>query len=186
MKSFSFFCAISCFFIACSCSPFGEVTEKKHYDGLSGDVTEGFASIQASVDPGQSKGHAILVKQRGRKVDVLWPSQLPAVSKLDATKVYTLDLIVKDWKKAKHKDAQVYRMRDGERVIADLSLCAMHQQPMVREVEDWIDRFDEDVVKRYPHSGIFHAVCGSGMRHVMWVCPSCQAAERKEILRASR
>jgi hypothetical protein len=173
--------------IGCAGAPYGKVRDSQKFDALSGDFTEGFAAVHAAVLPNESQGGNVrLLTQRKKKIDVSWHDALPAVSKLDATKSYDFDLIVQDWHQGNEKTATVFRIREGERVLADLSQCELHQQPMKREAEDWIDQVDPRKAKRYPNSGIFHAFCSSGMRHVVWVCPSCQDAERKEVLRAQR
>ena len=171
--------------IGCAGAPYGKVKDPKHFDGLTGELTEGFASIQATFLPTESRGgNVCLLTQNKKKIEATWPGGLPEITTLDATKSYEFDLIIKHWRQPNVKTAEVFRIRDGKQILVDFSQCKLHGRPMIREAEDWIDAVDPRKAKRYPHSGLVHAVCGSGIRHIIWVCPTCQAAERKEIIRA--
>jgi hypothetical protein len=185
MKCFSLCIATLWLLVGCAASPYGKVSDPQKYDSLSGDFTEGFATIRATVLPSESTGGNVHLRTQNKKsIEANWPESLPAIATLDATKSYEFDLLIKHWHKPDRKTAEVFRIRDGQQILADLAECKRHQKTMHREVEDWIDAVDPRKAKRYPHSGIFHAVCSSGIRHVVWVCPSCQAAERKEVIRA--
>lgn len=171
--------------IGCTSSHFGKRYEVKKYAGLTGDITEEFYSIHASVaaDPKESSS-AQLQTTRGRNISITWNTNLPPLSSLDPAKIYQFDLIVTKGKKPRFTTATLYRIKDADHIIADLSLCPMHQRSMHREEEEWIDGSTlshKGRVTRYPHSGIFHAVCSSGIHHVIWVCPDCRNAEQKQI-----
>ena len=196
MKNLLLFLACATLLVCCAHAPYGKLHNPRDYDSLTGDITEGFVWVEArvssshpekSIDSGDLK--ARLHTKRGRDLDVYWPAELPSITTLDSGKTYSFDLIVTHWKQPKTDAARVYRITDGTTVLADLSRCELHRRPMFREVEEWIDSIVLDSngqVRHYPHSGIFHAVCGSGMHHVVWVCPSCRDAERREIQRVER
>ena len=157
----------------------------KEYGGLSGDITEGFSTIRASVSESSitDPTSAELRTRHGRNLIVRWNQELPPISSLDSEKIYTFDLIAVKGVKKRFSYASVYRIKDDEDSIVDLSQCARHKTQMHRDVEDWIDGYDftQGRVRPYPNSGIFHAVCGSGIRHVVWVCDTCRLAEQKQI-----
>ncbi|MCU0749642.1 MAG: hypothetical protein MUF13_08870 [Akkermansiaceae bacterium] len=181
--------AVSTALIGCASSHFGKRYDVKEYGGLSGDITEGFSTIRASVresnitDPASAE----LRTRYGRNLIVRWDQELPPIRSLDPEKVYTFDLIAVKGVKKRFSHASVYRVKDDEDTVADLSKCARHRRQMHREVEDWIDGYDftQGRVRAYPNSGIFHSVCGSGIRHVVWVCETCRLAEQKQIDRLS-
>jgi hypothetical protein len=187
MKSVSIIpLAVASALIGCASSDFGKRYDVKEYGGLSGDITEGFSTTRASVSESRIKDptSAELRTREGRKLTVIWKKELPPISSLDPQKIYTFDLIAVKGVKKDFSYASVYRIKDVEDTIADLSQCARHKTQMHREVEDWIDGYDyitQDRVRSYPNSGIFHAVCGSGIRHVVCVCETCRLAEQKQI-----
>jgi hypothetical protein len=188
-NSYLIILAVACALIGCASDNFGSRHDVKHYDVLSGDITEGFSRIRATVSESANTlptypTSAELRTRLGRKLIVTWNKGLPPISSLDPAKIYTLDLIVAKGEKTRFTGASVFRITDGDDIIADQSRCSMHQRAMQREVEDWIDGFtlaSKGKVRQYPNSGIFHAVCNSGMHHVVWVCPECREAEQRQI-----
>jgi hypothetical protein len=171
--------------IGCASNNFGRRYDVKEYDGLSGDITEGFSTIRAYVIESSTTDptSADLRTKNGRTVTVIWKQELPPISSLDPEKIYTFDLIAVKGVKKRFSYASVYRIKDEEHAIADLSQCAFHKRQMHRKVEDWVDGYDfrKGRVKPYPNSGIFHAACGSGIRHIVWVCETCRLAEQKQL-----
>jgi len=171
--------------IGCASNHFGKRYDVKEYGGLSGDITEGFSTIRAYVSESGTTGRtsADLRIKYGRKLTVIWNEDLPSISSLDPDKIYTFDLIAVKGEKKRFSYARVYRIKDGQDTIADLSRCSLHKTDMHREAEDWIDGYDftQGRIRAYPNSGIVHSVCGSGIRHVVWVCENCRLAEQKQI-----
>lgn len=193
MKHVTLLLSLAFLMLSCGSSPYGKLQDARDYDGMSGKITEGFSRVQAFVSEDASlrltdyeKPVVQLRTACGRLLRVKWHNGLSAVSDLDPTKLYHVDLIVTHWKEPNTDSATAYRITDGDKILADLSRCSLHRKPMMREVEDWIDRIDEvekNQDRLYPNSGIFHAVCSSGMRHVTWVCPTCRKNEHKAIQR---
>jgi len=177
--------AVASALIGCASSNFGKRYDVKEYGGLSGDITEGFSTTRAFVSESRitDPTSAELRTREGRKLTVIWKKELPPISSLDPQKIYTFDLIAVKGEKIRFSYASVYRISDDEHIIADLSRCSIHQTAMHREVEDWIDGYDftQGRIRPYPNSGIVHSVCGSGRRHVVWVCHACRDAEQKLI-----
>jgi len=173
--------------MSCHSSPYGELQQIKSYDSLSGDKTEGFSRLTAYIAPSPDHPHtsAVIRPILGRKIIAAWHKELPKIDKLDPAKLYQIDFLVVKMNKAKYYDASIIRISDQDRVLGDVSLCQWHKAAMHREVEDWIDGGELQKARVYPNSGIFLALCGSGMRHVVWVCPQCQKAQQKEIKRYS-
>jgi len=175
--------------IGCASSNFGKRSDVRHYGGLSGDITEGFSTTRASVsEPGITDPNSVVLRTRqGRKLAVVWKKELPPISSLDPHKVYTFDVIAVEGEHRRNSYASVFRISDDRHIIADLSRCTIHYIAMDRKVEDWIDGYDfsQGRIRPYPNSGIVHSVCGSGRRHVVWVCHLCRDAEQKQIDRIS-
>jgi hypothetical protein len=190
MKHLPLLLAFVLLLLSCGNSPYGKLQNARDYSGLCGDITEGLTRVVATVSSSNSSATEVKLRTlRGRMIDVHWPAEFPAIATLDANKQYSFDLILTHWKKLNLDTASVYRISDEEKVLADLSLCSLHRKPMFREEEDWINaeeliRKDQD--RLYPNSGIFHALCGSGMHHVVWVCPTCLDAERQATQRLNR
>ena len=185
MKTYLTFLIIALPFVSCHSSPYGELQQIKSYDSLSGDKTEGFSRLTAYITPSPDHPHtAVEIRPiRGRKFTAAWHEDLPKLDKLDLSKPYQLDFLVVKINKVNVTSASVYRISDQDRDLGDVSRCKMHKAAMHREVEDWIDGCELQKARVYPNSGIFLALCGSGMRHVVWVCPQCQKAQQKEIKR---
>lgn len=171
--------------IGCATSHLGKRYDVKKYDGLTGDITEGFSTIRASVSASKITDpiSADLRTTHGRKLTVIWKKELPPINSLDPEKIYTCDLIAVKGEKNRFSYASVYRITDEQHTIADLSRCLIHKEEMYREEEDWVDGYDftQGRIRPYPNSGIVHTVCGSGIRHVVWVCSACRLAEQKQI-----
>ena len=171
--------------IGCASNNFGKRYDVKEYDGLSGDITEGFSTTRAYVSESRTTDptSADLRTKHGRKLTVIWKEELPPIGSLDPDKIYTFDLIAVKGEKKRFSYASVYRIKDDEDTIADLSRCTLHKTEMHREVEDWIDGYDftQGRIRPYPNSGIVHSVCGFGIRHVVWICETCRLAEQKQI-----
>lgn len=175
--------------IGCASSDFGKRSDVKHYGGLCGDITEGFSTTRASVsESGITDPNSVVLRtKQGRKLAVVWNKELPSISSLDPQKVYTFDVIAVEGQQRRNSYASVFRISDDRHLIADLSRCSIHNIAMDRKVEDWIDGYDfsQGRIRPYQNSGIVHSVCGSGRRHVVWVCHLCRDAEQKQIDRIS-
>jgi hypothetical protein len=173
--------------IGCGTTNFGKLEDVKEYGVLYGNVSEGFARMEASViaSTAANTNSAELQTKLGRKFTVTWTKGLPSFESLDPNKPYLLDLIVFSGPNLiTNPSAAVYRISEGDRIIADLSRCSIHKCAMYRAPDDWIDGYalqKKGKVKQYPNSGIFHAVCNSGMHYVGWVCPECREAEQRQI-----
>lgn len=173
--------------VSCAPSPYGKLQQVKEYDSLSGDKTEGMSRITAYIAPSpDDPGSSVIIRPiRGRKSTATWHKDLPKIDQLDLSRPYQLDLLVAKMKQVNLTKAYVYRISDQDRILGDVSRCQLHDAAMHREAEDWIDGCELQKARVYPNSGIFLALCGSGMRHVVWVCPQCQKAQREEIKRLS-
>jgi hypothetical protein len=177
--------------MACATSENDERHDVKEYQGLTGDITEGFSSIRAAVAEsyGKDPRYAELLADQGRKLVVKWDDPLPPVKSLDPAKIYQFDLIVTKGSKIDFTMHEVYRLMDRDKVLADGSRCPRHGCAMHRAEEIWIDGISAgengDVI-RYPHSGNHYPLCGSGIHHVVWVCPLCRQAEQQQIDRLKR
>lgn len=173
--------------IGCGNTNFGKLEDVKEYGVLYGNVSEGFARMEASViaSTAANTNSAELQTKLGRKFTVTWTKGLPSVESLDPNKPYLLDLIVFSGPNLiTNPSAAVYRISEDDRIIADLSRCSIHKCAMYRAADEWINGEElqkKGKVKQYPNSGIVHAVCNSGMHYVGWVCSECREAEQRQI-----
>lgn len=119
---------------------------------------------------------------------ICWPDDAPRPRTLSKTKNYTIDLVEEE-----HRIGQktvwfpeLVRVKDGEQVLHDASVCRVHKCQMTREkvrIFYGLPSFDRDYLKQakeFPNTGLSLGGCSiSGIDPQTtreWICPECLMA----------
>lgn len=116
---------------------------------------------------------------------MVWPASAVPYQSLDLSKSYLLEFLEDDLSNEKRTVSTLFRVRDPEsrRVLADASLCPLHEVPMAHDLEHGVDGGDYPdsyfvrsgpMAREFPNDGKAYLLCGSGIRHFKWTCPTCR------------
>ncbi len=127
----------------------------------------------------QLKGSDIAIVQCPRQptMSVYWPD---GVAHLEQADVEILD---EKWEGGKRL---ILRVISNGKTLYDASICDLHHVPMLRREEQGVDGgeypdslFEDGEPKLFKNDGKVYLLCGSGIRHTVWRCPTCyEASER--------
>jgi hypothetical protein len=77
-------------------------------------------------------------------------------------------------------DVEILRIRDGDKILSDKSICPLHKAKMTRQVEEDVSASDYSTYYLWtyrqahcPNDGRAYLACDSGISHLRWKCPVC-------------
>lgn len=117
-------------------------------------------------------------------IAVEWPPHAVAYSQVDTQKIYRLQYLASRTggnEEAPRWDAEVlHRIIDGDRILYDASICYLHRITMTWQEEEQVNGgsyyksyFYDGRPRLFPHDGKAYLLCGSGLQHMKWKCPTC-------------
>jgi hypothetical protein len=124
-------------------------------------------------------------------LSIEWPAADVSYQSVDTQRQYRFQCLKSNTGGREWTTTAVVRIRDGDRVIYDASICPMHHEVMTRQIEDSVyadpydssskDFFLDSRPRWFPNDGKVYLYCGSGLRYLVWECPAClQASEAWE------
>ncbi len=127
----------------------------------------------------------------GTERSIYWPEDAPQPHTLSKTRKYTIDLVEEEHRFG-HESVwtpELVRVKDGERVIFDASVCRVHKRQMTREkvrIFYGFPSFDRDYIqqaKAFPNTGLSLGGCCVSeidpQTSREWICPECLAAQKQ-------
>lgn len=140
------------------------------------------------VGGGGTRIHTLKTCAGGTERSIYWPENAPRPHTLSKTRNYTIDLVEEEHRLV-HETVwtpELVRMKDGERVIFDASICRVHKCQMTREkvrIFYGFPSFDRAYIKQakaFPNTGLSLGGCSISEVDPQttreWICPECLKA----------
>lgn len=199
MKFFEFLLGLVCIAIlSCSCAPMTGPL-KHNCVRYSSDHKECEFETRGTISFEQRDGRVVVdLRPRGKLQGgrAYWPPTAVPYQGVDTTRSYELKYLeskiaagtdYRDW-----IDTTLLRIVDGDHTLYDASICPLHREVMVRQIEVGVSYesyhpyreqyFDGNSPRLSPNDGKAYLVCGSGIRRMIWRCPICyRISEEWEI-----
>ncbi len=111
-------------------------------------------------------------------MSVYWSDKVAHVEQAD------VEILDEKWEGGKRL---ILRVISNGKILYDASICDLHHVPMIRREEQGVDGgnyprwfFANKLrLKLFRNDGKAYLMCGSGIRHTVWRCPTCyEASER--------
>jgi hypothetical protein len=125
----------------------------------------------------------------GEEETASWESHGGKDKKLDPKKTYAVTFLTRIYRGQGLVQNELLRIDHNGRTILDESVCHVHGQPMVRQMEvkepigDYPDGFREVYRRRFPNDGNVYLACDSGIDHPTWKCLQCERSFKTYVKR---
>jgi len=125
----------------------------------------------------------------GEEQTASWESHDGNHKKLDPNKTYKVTFLTRFLPWQRLVQNELLRIEHDGRAIVDESVCHVHGQPMVRQMQveesavDYPDGFLPIRRSRFPNDGNIYLACGSGIDHPTWKCPQCKRSFKTYVKR---
>ncbi|MDB6080221.1 MAG: hypothetical protein JWO82_3968 [Akkermansiaceae bacterium] len=131
----------------------------------------------------KEKGQTLATIKQGSKgipYSVYWPAGLVPEPAKSYQFEYLKAEITRNSGERPWTDVEILRIKDGDKILVDKSICPLHQAPMARQVEEDVSAPDYSAYYLWtyrqahcPNDGRAYLTCDSGISHLRWKCPAC-------------
>ena len=179
------FCLLSLSIVSCSVQE-PKLPELEAPVTTIGGWTEGQRSFTGPVSLKRSPESGKIIGigvpgPSGEEETACWEIHDGNHKKLDPQKTYKVTFLTRFLPWQRLVQSKLLRIEHDGRTIIDESVCHVHGEPMVRQMQieksavDYPDGFVFSVRQnKFPNDGNVYLACGSGVDHPTWKCLQCE------------